>query len=229
MFAEDIRIVDKASFDSMDLVELEKFILLVKKERPYLTDLTNEQIYELRNIIHGGKPTLAAVMVFSQFPQAYFPNYTINTIDDIGKRKTNYSKGNIKEMLDDTLAFLYKNMSIEKLYPITVVREMLINALMHRDYSARSEATPIQIILSKSRFEICNPIGLYNRIGGIQPGTRNPNLAAMLEVIKIAENRFSGLATIKKQMEKALLPKPEFIVSKESFKVTLRNPIPSIA
>ena len=59
-------------------------------------------------------------------------------------------------------------------YPITAVREAIINALVHRDYSIHTEGMPIQLIMFEDRIEIHNPGGLYGRItidqlGKIQP------------------------------------------------------------
>ena len=42
-------------------------------------------------------------------------------------------------------------------YPITAVREAIVNALVHRDYSIHTEGMPIQIIMYEDRMEIKNP------------------------------------------------------------------------
>lgn len=39
-------------------------------------------------------------------------------------------------------------------YPITAVREAIVNALVHRDYSIHTEGMPIQIIMYEDRMEI---------------------------------------------------------------------------
>lgn len=39
-------------------------------------------------------------------------------------------------------------------YPITAIREAVLNALVHRDYSIRTEGMPIQIIMFENRIEI---------------------------------------------------------------------------
>ena len=72
--------------------------------------------------------------------------------------------------------------------------------------------------------EIRNPGGLYGRIrvdqlGKVQPDTRNPVLAAALEVLGITENRYSGIPTIKKEMKKYNLREPEFLDERGNFVV----------
>lgn len=106
------------------------------------------------------------------------------------------------------------------------VREAIINALVHRDYSIHTEGMPIQLIMFEDRIEIHNPGGLYGRItidqlGKIQPDTRNPVLASALETLGITENRYSGIPTIRMEMEKYNLRQPEFLDERGSFIVKL--------
>ena len=105
-------------------------------------------------------------------------------------------------------------------------REAIINALVHRDYSIHTEGMPIQLIMFEDRIEIHNPGGLYGRItidqlGKIQPDTRNPLLASVLETLGITENRYSGIPTIRMEMEKYNLRQPEFLDERGSFIVKL--------
>ena len=79
-----------------------------------------------------------------------------------------------------------------------------LNALVHRDYSIHTEGMPIQIIMFENRIEIRNLWNIWknkNRpIGKVQPDTRNPIIALELEVLKITENRYSGIPTIRRAM-----------------------------
>lgn len=143
------------------------------------------------------------------------------------------------EMLDEALLFVKRNMRTKTIispttgrrtdrtdYPITAVREAIINALVHRDYSIHTEGMPIQLIMFEDRIEIHNPGGLYGRItidqlGKIQPDTRNPVLASALETLGIIENRYSGIPTIRMEMEKYNLRQPEFLDERGSFIVKL--------
>ena len=148
-------------------------------------------------------------------------------------------EGTIPEMLDEALLFVKRNMRTKTIispttgrrtdrtdYPITAVREAIINALVHRDYSIHTEGMPIQLIMFEDRIEIHNPGGLYGRItidqlGKIQPDTRNPVLASALETLGIIENRYSGIPTIRMEMEKYNLRQPEFLDERGSFIVKL--------
>lgn len=101
-----------------------------------------------------------------------------------------------------------------------------MNALVHRDYSIHTEGMPIQLIMYENRMEIRNPGGIYGRIkidqlGKVQPDTRNPVIASELEVLKVTENRYSGIPTIRRTMQEYSLPQPEFLDERGSFIVKL--------
>ena len=68
------------------------------------------------------------------------------------------------------------------------VREAILNALVHRDYSLHTEGMPIQLIMYSNRIEITNPGGLYGRLtpdqlGNAPPDTRNPVLVTAMETL----------------------------------------------
>lgn len=94
------------------------------------------------------------------------------------------------------------------------------------------------MIMYEDRMEIHNPGGIYGRIridqlGKVQPDTRNPVLASALEVLDVIENRYSGIPTIRMEMERYGLRKPEFSDERGSFIVKLYKeaevPVPDMA
>jgi ATP-dependent DNA helicase RecG len=148
--------------------------------------------------------------------------------------------GTIPQMLEGAMAFVRRNIRTATVidasgaredrpeYPLKAVREIILNALIHRDYSVHTEDSPIRIILYKDRLEVENPGGLYGRLtvndlGKLPADTRNPFLAGSLEVMINTENRFSGIPTIVKEMHDAGLLPPVFESQRGNFKVTLYN------
>ena len=98
-------------------------------------------------------------------------------------------------------------------YPVSAIREAVLNALIHRDYSIYTEGTPIQIDFFSDRLEIHSPGSLYGRIsvedlGFAHPDARNPVLAVMTESLTDAEHRYSGIPTMRRAMQEAGLPAP---------------------
>ena len=250
-YQDDIRAIDRVSFASLDQELLERYIELLKKGKPRLAAISNDEIYELMSIKRDNRITLSAVMNFCPYPQVYFPQLCIiatvvpgteiGTIGDQGERFTDNQRieGNISDMLDGAMQFVNRNMRIKTIinphngkredrpdYPLTAVREAVLNAVVHRDYSIHTEGMPIQLIMFEDRMEIRNPGGIYGRIkidqlGKVQPDTRNPVIASELEVLKVTENRYSGIPTIRRMMQEYDLQQPEFIDERGSFIVKL--------
>ena len=250
---DDIRTVERASIEVLDRLLLDSYINILKRKRPNVAKLDNEHIMELLSITRNGVPTLAAVMLFCPYPQVYFPQFCITAVvvpgyqmgesGEDGERFIDNRRieGTIPQMLDEAITFVQKNMSVKTIiddktgkrrdkpeYPIKAVREAILNALIHRDYSFHTEGTPIQIIFFKDKLEIHNPGGLYgrltiNQLGRVQADTRNPVIANALEVMGIAENRYSGIPTIRREMSEAGLTEPKFYSERGSFSVKLFN------
>lgn len=94
--------------------------------------------------------------------------------------------------------------------PLRVIREALVNALMHRSYRSHS---PVQIIRYTNRLEIRNPgfsLKSPEHLGepGSQP--RNPKIAAVLHETRFAETKGSGIRVMRESMEQAGLTPPLF-------------------
>lgn len=145
-------------------------------------------------------------------------------------------EGTISQMLEATLAFVRRNMKVKTIvnedgvradkpeYPIKAVREIILNSLIHRDYSVHTERSPVRLVMYEDRLELENPGGLYGRItidalGKEAADTRNPYLAGALEIMIDTENRFSGIPTVRAELKKAGMPAPVFIDRRGVFKV----------
>lgn len=114
------------------------------------------------------------------------------------------------------------------LYPPVAERELVLNALIHRDYSIHTETAPISLRLFSDRLEFENPGDLYGRmtldlLGRTVADTRNPFIAVGMELLAQAEKRFSGIPTIGRLMRDAELPAPRFETYRGIFKATLYN------
>ena len=250
---DDEREVERIDLFYMDREILDKYIVEKKQAKPKFSKLNEEQIYEMLNIKRDEKFTLAAVMNFALYPQGVFPQlgitavvvpgYSIGELGNSGERFVDNKRieGTISEMLEEAMVFCKRNMKIKTIidsktgkrndrteYPINAVREAILNALIHRDYSVHTEGTPIQINFFTDRLEIHSPGGLYGRmtveqLGKARPDLRNPTLATMAESLNQAENRYSGIPTIRMEMKEYGLPEPEFKNGRNEFVVTLYN------
>ena len=92
--------------------------------------------------------------------------------------------------------------------PERVIREAVVNALMHRSYRDHG---PVQIIRYANRLEIRNPghsLIAEERLGEPGSETRNPKIAAVLHDLGFAENKGSGIRVMREQMVQANLSPP---------------------
>ncbi|MCC6448589.1 MAG: putative DNA binding domain-containing protein [Chitinophagaceae bacterium] len=94
--------------------------------------------------------------------------------------------------------------------PTKVLREAIVNAVMHRSYR---EHRPIQVIRYDNRIEIINPgysLKAEERLGEPGSETRNPFIAAVFHETNLAETKGSGIRAMRKLMKQAHLAPPTF-------------------
>ncbi len=88
----------------------------------------------------------------------------------------------------------------EPTVPLRVIREAIVNAVMHRSYRILGA---IQIIRYANRLEIRNPghsIKAEEQLGEPGSETRNPRIAAVLHEVNIAETKGSGIRAMRELM-----------------------------
>lgn len=254
---DELRTNYRAEMTDINTEEYQMYLLELKKNKPHLAKLEEKEINRLQGFVVDNKPTVAALMLFSVYPQAYFPQLCITAVSVPGKEMSvtgsvgerfidnKRIEGSITQMLNDALIFVRKNMKVKTIidsetgmrndrteYPVIAVRELVLNALIHRDYSIHTESAPITITMYSDRMEIENPGGLYGRmtldsLGFVSADTRNPYIAGALEIMGETENRYSGIPTIRSAMKNAGLPQPVFVNNRGVFKAILYNEIVS--
>lgn len=94
--------------------------------------------------------------------------------------------------------------------PFRVIREAVVNALMHRSYEGFS---PVQIIRYANRLEIKNAgysLKSQDRFAEAGSAIRNPTIAAMLHETRFAETKGSGIRIMQRMMNEHGLASPTF-------------------
>lgn len=250
---DELRTNDRADINEIRTDYLKKYLIELPLKKSNLAALPEDKLCAIQGFTADDKPTLTGIMLFSLYPQAFYPQLCVTAVSvagteignssDVGERFIDNVKidGTITQMLDSALQFVKRNMKVKTIidpdtgkradkadYPIIAVRELIINALVHRDYSIHTDTTPITIRMFSDRLEIENPGGLYGRmtldqLGKVSADTRNPFLAGALEIMEITENRYSGIPTVLAAMKEAGLPAPKFESERGIFRVTLYN------
>lgn len=94
--------------------------------------------------------------------------------------------------------------------PLRVIREAIVNAVMHRSYRIHGA---IQIIRYSNRLEVRNPghsIKAEEQLGEPGSETRNPRIAAVLHEVNVAETKGSGIRAMRELMVQHDLLPPTF-------------------
>jgi len=94
--------------------------------------------------------------------------------------------------------------------PLRVIREAIVNALMHRNYRSHS---PVQIIRYANRLEIRNAgfsLKSQDQLGEPGSALRNPKIASALYDTRLAETKGSGIRVMRESMAQAGLTPPLF-------------------
>ena len=250
---DEIRVESRAEIKDIETDSFSLYLTNLRKTKPQQGNLSTAKVMQLQGFSDGQKPTLAGIMMFSEYPQSFYPQlcitavsvqgYEIGDLGDLSQRFDDNERieGTIPQMLDGAMNFMRRNIKVRTIinpmtgkredkpeYPIVALREVILNALIHRDYSIHTDLSPITIRVFKDRIEVENPGGLYgrmtiNELGKTIADTRNPFIAKAMEIIGETENRFSGIPIIRRQMSEFRLPAPVFESRRGSFKVTMFN------
>ncbi|WEV59052.1 putative DNA binding domain-containing protein [Bifidobacterium sp. ESL0728] len=250
-YEDELRPVERAGIEDFSTVKLMEYKAKLVEGRPNLAKLDNSRILDLMGMTEDGVPTLAGMLVLGEYPQAFLPQLDIiattlpgTEIGEVGVSGERFVDnqridGTLDQQLQGAMDFVRKNIKVSVTitkegqrvdrpqYPLDAVRELILNALVHRDYSIHTQGMPIQLQIFADRLVVTNPGGLYGRmtvdkLGKAQPDTRNPVIANTMEIMGLTENRYSGIPAVRYLTEAAGLPAPEFESKNGEFRAILR-------
>ncbi|MFD3590904.1 ATP-binding protein [Streptomyces sp. NPDC058683] len=202
----------------------------------------------------GGPPTVAGILALGIYPQQYFPNLVIQAsvapgpADPVGTRAVDSKRfdGPIPLILDQALRWVQRNTRTrvrfgrdghgrdEPEYPIEAVRELLSNALMHRDLGPYALGEAITLKLESSQLILSNPGGLWgltvDRLGktGVT-SARNGYLTRICQNVRysrdqrVVEAMASGIPTVLRSLKDAGMVPPQFHDQGVRFTVRVPN------
>lgn len=190
------------------------------------------------------RPTVAGVLLFGLHPQALHPHWGVGAVRLAGDSLTDPIldrtdlEGPADVLLDEAIAFARRNMRMAAVfapgevvrqdvpeYPLAAVREVLTNAIVHRDYGATGR---VILRLFEDRLEVTNPGGLPGDLtldeitthgGASYP--RNPIVARVMRDWGRMEEIGRGLLRIQREMAQLGSDPPVFESGRQQFRVVL--------
>lgn len=204
-----------------------------------------EQLAALRFYDRQHKlPTNLGMLLFGKHPEMFIPSAYLQYVRFSGSDNgsdilaEHAYKGPLLQTIDELNSFVKVGIAAPRpvrvsalqeetvsIYPDWAVRELLLNAIIHRDYQIGN--APIKFYdYNNIRLELSNPGGLF---GQAKPDNfpyvndyRNPLLAEAMKVMGYVNKFNRGIAKVKIEMEKNGNPYPLFDVNKlTEFRVTL--------
>jgi ATP-dependent DNA helicase RecG len=202
-------------------------------------------------ITNAGVPTLAGLLALGTHPQQRVARYVINLSVERGDAPVRAAEvttltGPIPRMLEAALEWARKTFRRVTVagddgavrdqweYPLEAFRELVANALVHRDLDEWSRGEAVEVRLTDSTLRITNPGGLYgitvDRLG--TRGTTSARNARLLEICRysrssdgarVVETLATGIPRVVELLRSNGQSDPEFYDNTLRFTVILRS------
>ncbi len=188
------------------------------------------------------RPTNAGILLFGKEPQRYIFGSDMTAVRFASETMSDtFSRQDISGTLPDQIrraetflvdhlrkeVTLRETMQREEFYeyPLEAARELVVNAVAHRDYSIRGDN--IRIFVFSNRMEVYSPGGLPGPMTlqnlREERFSRNPILVQVLSDMNFIEKLGYGVDRVIDLMTAQNLKPPEFEERSGGFRVTLHN------
>ena len=231
-----------ATTDDLDWVQVEFYADSLSG----MGGISPEQVLVKRGcmVYHQGelRPTNAGILLFGRDPQQFIRGSDITAarfagteMGDVFTRQD--INGTLPQQIRRAETFLVDNLrkgvhlgskmarTEQMEYPLKAVRELVVNAVAHRDYSIHGDG--IRLYIFSDRLDITSPGGLPGpvTIDNIvnERFSRNSVIVQVLSDMGFIERLGYGVDRVLALMQEDHLPEPEFEETAGGFKVTLFN------
>ncbi|MCY1136831.1 DUF4062 domain-containing protein [Actinoplanes sp. Pm04-4] len=200
--------------------------------------LSDRQFLESCALMSGGRLTRAGVLLFGRQPERVLPSALVQCTHYLGTdrtaaRESEHMHGPIAQQIERARQFIADRTGEghPAEYPMIAVREVLANALVHRDYEDRERT--VHVRLFADRLEISSPGAWAGRdladdqaqdLGALAGESRRRNfrLASALTWVKLVEGEGSGIPTAVADCTRLDAPEPVVVRQNGFVKVVLR-------
>ncbi len=207
----------------------------------------NEQLAATKMIAAADQPvaTVLGILTIGKNPQDFLPGAYVQFLRINGNEyvdeiiDSQEIRGAIPELLrqleeklaahnrvavDITTSYTEKR---TELYPMEALHQITRNAVMHRTYEATN--APVHVYWFNDRIEVLSPggvVGVVTIENFGKPGLvdyRNPNLADAMKTLGFVQRFGVGIPIVKNLLAEAGHPEPEFDISNNFVRVTVKE------
>jgi ATP-dependent DNA helicase RecG len=163
----------KAGIDKLDKLRFRDFLSnFYKQDIPKSPETLEHLLHNMNLTAMNGSLNLAAVLLFAERPEWIVPQFMIKAVRYPGNEihvseyvDSEDFAGPLRKMFDDSLGFILRNLhkvqagqgvnapGVPEISPL-VFEELLVNALIHRDYLVSAS---IRLFVFDNRIEIISP------------------------------------------------------------------------
>jgi len=213
--------------------------VIEQNNRPIEQQLAALRFFDLRQ----GNPTHVGLLLFGKDPRAWLPGAYVQFVRVAGRsladevvdeQEIGGDLGTLLKQLDllTGVQIQQRPVAVEgsmfreqtaRTYPATALRELLLNAVMHRNYQSNG---PIKYYWYDDRIEIQSPGGLY---GEARPENfpyrndyRNPVVAEAMKVLGYVNKYGRGVIRAQAELRANGNPEADFIFDPGFVQVTIR-------
>lgn len=236
------------------------YIEAVKERDKRLRDRNHDEILRATSVLTAaGEPTLAGLYTLGDYPQGRFPSLTVTAavqIHDASGQNRNRNledfTGPVPILLHELMGWVRRNLGTVQQYqqdgsmvrtselPLTAVRELIANALVHRDLGPNTLGTGkgIQVRLTERTLFIQSPGGLQGLSLAQLESTEHAQAAVNQRLYAISkklstpdgasviEGEGGGIKEVFRSAQQQGLSRPQLIDTGVQFKALLWRPTP---
>ena len=236
----ELRAVPGATLDDCDGDVLAQFTAERRASSPVFMGWTDADILRHAHVTTAeGEVTVAGLLAFGRYPQSYLPTSSLQASLWSGPSNAASSRlldsrefvGRVGVILEEATAWVARSTPVEivdrddghrqdvPMYPGRAVRELIANALVHRDLGPYV-ASPVSLVLEPGQLVVSSVGGLYGirveALGRTTSHLRNPHLAGLLllartsDGMRIIERLGSGIPRAQSALLEAGMAPPVF-------------------
>ncbi len=243
--------VEDTSFANLDQNLAASYVVAARTASRRYATATDADVLHYTGVTHSGSITLAGLYALGISPQTAFPGLSITAAvqlpwgDRAGRtRDLVHLVGPIPDLLDDAMTWVARNTRTAMGYdarghgvdttelPMRAVREVIANALVHRNLDAITDSKRVEIRLFHDRLVVASPGGLWG-VSESQLGRPNAKSAvnpALYDICKyvrmpdgsrVIEGEGGGIREAIQALREAGLRPPRFIDTGIQFTVII--------
>ena len=245
----DLQPIPTASLSDLNLTQFEHEYLTAAFSHEILAAndrSLHEQLAATKMIVAADQPTatVLGILAIGKNPQDFLPGAYVQFLRINGNEYADEIidaqeiRGAIPELLrqleekltahnriavDVTTSYLEQR---TELYPMEALHQITRNAVMHRTYEGTN--APVRVYWFNDRIEVMSTGGTFGSVtieSFGEPGLvdyRNPNLADAMKTLGFVQRFDFGISIAKQQLAAAGHPEPEFDISDNFVRVTVK-------